>query len=177
MPNVERNIKIIKINHKNAENQINSFISTWKKIKVYQTKTFLVILVQEKNSLLTITALANNHLINLFIEEDLQLKEIHKKSHKIYTADQIVKIISIEITIQDQIQKETIIRASLKTVPIQTFIIDTIQMIEPETSYTIGVIIYSNNRNRHYQKKTDHETIQTIDQTIIDQFTIHRTEI
>ena len=76
-----------------------------------------------------------NHLITLVIEVDHKSKEIHKISHKINTVDQIVKIISIETTIHDQIQTEENIR--LIPVSIQILGIDTIQTIDHDIHHTI----------------------------------------
>ena len=75
-----------------------------------------------------------NHPITLVIELDLQNKEIHEISHKIDIVDQIVKIISVETTIHDQIQTE---EKFLIPVPIQILGTDTIQTIDHETHHTI----------------------------------------
>ena len=88
--------------------------------------------------MITIMPLDNNQPKDITIVEDLQIKKIHKNSHKIDIVDQTVKTIDIEITIQDQIQIEATIRASSKTVPVQAFVIDTIQTIDPGFPHTIG---------------------------------------
>ena len=59
----------------------------------------------------------NNHPIIPNIEEDHHTKKIHKISHKTDIVDQIVKIVNIEITIQDKIQSNLNFR--LMPVPIQ----------------------------------------------------------
>ena len=92
--NVDKNNKIIRTNHKSIENQINHFINTWKKTKIYQTKTFTATIVQENHSLITIIPLDNNHLTEITIAEDLQIEEFQKISHKIDIVDQTVKLIS-----------------------------------------------------------------------------------
>ena len=127
-----------------------------------------MIIAQGNHLLITIKPLDNNHLTDLIVEEDHQIKEIHKFSHKIDTVDKTVKTISIETTIQDQIQIGAIIRTSLKTVHIQTLVIDSVQTIDPETPHTIGtetihIVETDSIKIKH------HETNQKIDQTIIDQ--------
>ena len=189
-PNADKNNKTIKINHKNVENQINHFISTRKKMKIYPTKTFIVIIIQENHFQITQITLDNNHLIFPIIDADNQTKENHEISHKTDIRDQTVGTISVEITIQDQIQTDLNFR--LIPVRIQILEIEIIQMIDLETLHiieienipTIGIetiqmieIIYI--------KILDHEIILTKDQTTKDQIiitmkinhaTIHRTE-
>ena len=112
--------------------------------------------------------LDNNYATDITIVEDLQIKKIHKISHKTDIIDQTVKTIDIELIIQDQIQVIATIRTSLKTIPVQTLVIDTIQTIDPETPHTVETEFIRNIETDSF-KTTDHETIQTIDQTIIDQ--------
>ena len=139
MPNADKNNKIIKINHKNIENQINDFISSRKKIKIYPIKTSIVKIVQENDSQITQVTLDNNHLIIRTTEDDQQTNEIHKNPHKTDIIDQTVEIISIEITIQDQIQTDLNFR--LIPVPIQFLEIETIHMIYPEILHMIEIEI------------------------------------
>ena len=177
LPNADKNNKTIKTNHKNIENQINHFISTRKKMKIYPTKTFIVKIVQENHFQITQITLENNHLIFPIIEADNQTKENPKISHKTDIRDQTVETISVEITIQDQIQTDLNFR--LIPVRIQILEIKIIQMIDLETLHiieienilTIGIetiqmieIIYI--------KILDHEIILTKDQTIKDQIII-----
>ena len=115
--------------------------------------------------------LDNNEPTDITIVEDLQIKEKHENSHKIDIVDQTVKTIDIEIIIQDQIQKEATIRASSKTVTVQTFVIDIIQTIDPGFPHTIGKQITQTIETDSINI-TDPEIIHTIDQTIIDQITI-----
>ena len=122
-------------------------------------------------------SLDNNHSTDITIEENLRIKKIHEISHRIDIVDQTVKTIDIKIIVQDQIQIEATVRTSLKTVPVQILVIDTIQTIDLETPHTFETpqtieteiiqIIETDSI-----KITDHETIQTIDQTTIDQTTI-----
>ena len=58
-----------------------------KKIKDYPTKTFTVIIVQENHFRITQIILNNNNLKFKIIEDDHQLKEIHKISHKTDVVD------------------------------------------------------------------------------------------
>ena len=117
-----------------------------------------------------------NHPIILIIEVDHQNKEIDEISHKIDIFDQIARIISIEITIHDQIQTE---QNFLIPVPIQILGIDTFQTIDHETHHTIetetiqtiGIeaipIIEIN-----VIKTIDQETIHTTDPIINEHITI-----
>ena len=75
-----------------------SFYQYMKKIKIYQTKIYIVTTVQENHFRTTPTTQEINHHITQVIEEDHQTEEIHKILHKIIIIDQIV-----EITIRDQI--------------------------------------------------------------------------
>ena len=73
-----------------------------KKIKIYPTKIFIVLIVQENHFQITQITLNDNHLLIRIIEDDHQTKDIHKISHKTDIVDQTVQIISNEITIQAQ---------------------------------------------------------------------------
>ena len=110
--------------------------------------------------------LDNNNSTDITIVEDLQIKKNQKISHQIDIVDQTVKTIDVEIVIQDQIQMEATIRTSLKTFPVQTFLKDTIQKIDPETNHMIETEIiriietdkskttsrdYSNNRSNYHR--------------------------
>ena len=137
------------------------------------------------------TTLDNTHLIIRIIEDDHQTKEIHEISHKTDIVDQTVEIISIEITIQDQIQTDLNFR--LLPVAIQILEIDIIQMIDLETLHIIEIEIFPTIGIETIEmieiiniKIIDHPTILTTDQTIkdqniiiikIDHATIHITEI
>ena len=89
--------------------------------------------------------------------EDLQIKEIQEISHK---AD------IVEIIIQDQTQTDAITQIITEIVQTQTPERDIFQMIvletphtkDTETNQTVGT---------DNTKITNHETIQTIDQTLI----------
>ena len=113
-------------------------------------------------------SLDNNHPTDITIVEDLQIKEIHEFSHTIEIVDQIVRTMDIKIIFQDQFQIEAIIRTSLKTGPVQTLVNDTIQTIGPETPHTKEIEIIQIIEIDSI-KITDHENIQTIDQTTVDQ--------
>ena len=65
------------------------------------------------------------------MEENRHNKDIHEVSHKTDIVDQIVEIVKIEITIQDQIQ--TNLNLCLMPVPIQMLEIEIIQIIDLET--------------------------------------------
>ena len=157
LPNVEKNSKITKINHKSTKNQINQFINKWKKTNVHKIKTSIVKIALENHFPIIQIIPEINHLIILVIEAYRQNKEIHGISHKIDIVDQIDKTINIETTIDDQIQTDQNIL--LIPVPTQTLGINTIQMIDHETHLTIetGIIpkkrnrSYSNSRNQRYQ--------------------------
>ena len=181
--NADRNNKITKMNHKNVENPTNLFINSRKKIKIYPTKTFIAIIVQEHSFQTTPTTLDNNHPIIQSIEDNHQTKEIYRISHKIGIVDQIVKLVKIQITIQDQIQ----INTALTTDLIQILEIEIIQIIDLETLHTIDLEILRTNGIGTIQtieflviKIIDHAIIQTTDQNIIiikiDHAIIHRRE-
>ena len=138
-------------------------------------KTFTVVIALENLFQVIQIIQETNHLITL--EADHQDKEVHKISHKIDIVDQIVKIISIETTILDQIQTDENIR--LIPDPTQTLGIDTIQTIDHETHLTIEAGIVLTIRKEVIQrieinviKTIDHEIIQTTDQIIKDPITI-----
>ena len=155
-----------RINHNSTKNKTNHFINTRKKIKIYQKKIYIVLIALENHFQIKISQ-GTNHFIFLVIEAGHQNKEIQEISHKI-DIDQIVKIISIETTIHNQIQTEE--NFHLIPVPIQTLGIDTIQTIDHETHPTIetGTI-----------PKIEIEAIQIIEISVIrtiDQEIIHTTD-
>ena len=184
LPNVDKNSKTTKTKHKNTKKQINHSISTWKKIKIYQTKLYTVITALENHFQATRTTQEINHHLTQVIEVDLQNNEI---SHKIDIVDQITKVIKIKITIHDQIQTEQ--NLFLHQVHIQTLGIDTIPMIDHETHHTIENEIIPIIGIKNIQiielniiKTTVQENFHTIDQfnkdiviiTKMDQETIHK---
>ena len=95
--------------------------------------------ISEKRFQITQITLDNNHFIIRIIEDDHQNKEIHEDSHKTDIIGQTVKIISIEITIQDQIQTDLSFR--LRPVSIQILEIGFIKMIDLETLHIIEIEI------------------------------------
>ena len=99
-----------------------SFHQFMTKIKIYPTKTFLLIIVPENHIQKTQIILDTIHIIIQTIEDDHQPKKNHEVSHKTDIVDQTVKVISIEITIQDQIQADLNFR--LISVPIQILAIE-----------------------------------------------------
>ena len=108
---------------------------------------------------------------------DHQNKEIHEVSHKIDIVDQLVKMISIETIIHNQIQKDENFR--LISVPTQTLGTDTFKTIDHETHLTIETGIIPTIELEAIQtieinviKTTYQEKIQTTDQTIKDPTTI-----
>ena len=135
--NADKNNKITKINHKKIENPSNHFINTWRKINFYSTKTFIVIRVQENHFQITPISLDNNHPIIRIIEKDHLSKEIHEISHSADIVDHIVEIVSIKITIQDQIQTNP--NFLLKPDPIKILEIEIIQIIDLETLHTTDI--------------------------------------
>ena len=170
--------KIIKINLKNIENPINHFISIRKKIKIYPTRIFIVI-TSHKNHLQAIqTTLDNNHLVIKIIEDNHQIKKNPEISHKTDIIDQTVEIVSIEITIQDQIQTDLIFRWI--PVPIHILGLDIFQIIDLETLCVIETAIIPTIGMETIQmieidiKIFIHVIILTTDQTIKDQITIKR---
>ena len=141
MLNADKNSKTIKINLKSTQNQINFFISTRKKIKINQTKTFTVKIYLENHFQIIQINLEINHLIIPTTEDDHQTKEVHVISHKTDKVDQINEVISIETTIHDQVQIQNDQNIRLKPVPIHTLGIDTNQMIDQEVPRTIEIEI------------------------------------
>ena len=108
----------------------------------------------------------NNHPTDKTILEDLQIKEFHETSHKIDMVDQTVKIVKIEIIIQHQTQVEATIQIITGILQTQTPETDIIQMIALEAHHTIETKAIQTTVTDSI-KKTDHETIQILDQTII----------
>ena len=137
--NADKNNKTIKINHKSTKNQMNHSINTRRKIKIYQTKKFIVTTALENHYQIPHTTQEINHLIILTTEVDHQIKEIHEAPHKIDTVDHTVEITIIEVFIHIQTQTDRII--GLIPVPIHILGIDTTQMINPETRHTIDIEI------------------------------------
>ena len=90
--NADINRKTIKINHKSTKNQINHSINTWKKIEIYQTKTFIVTIALENHYQIAQIIQEINHLITLTTEVDHQIKEIHESPHKIDIVDHTVEV-------------------------------------------------------------------------------------
>ena len=139
MLNVDKNSRTIKTNPKSTENQTNHFISTWRKIKIYLTKTSTAVIVLENHSQTFQFFLKINHLIIQTTKDDHRAKKIYVIAHKTSIVDQIVEAISIETTIQDQFQADQNFR--LKPVPAKNIGIDTIPMIHQETLYLIKIEI------------------------------------
>ena len=170
MTNADKNNKITKVKHKNIENQRNYFIGTWKKIKIHPTKTFIVVIVQENHFQMIQITLDNNHLIIQIIEDDYQIKEIHKTD----IVDQTVEIVNIEITIHDQTQTDLNFR--LMPVAFQILGIEIIQIVDLETLHTIEIEMIPMKGIETIQmieildiKIIDHLIILSTDQTITDQ--------
>ena len=184
--NADKNNKITKLSNKNIENLTNHTINTWKKIKIYPTKIFIVKIVQENHFQITSITLDNNHPIIQIIEDDHHTKKNYEISHKTDTVDHIVEILNIKITIQDQIH--TNLNFRLIPVPIQTLEIKIIQTTDLETLHTIDIEIFPTIGIETIQsieirdiKIIDYAIILTTDQSIkfikIDHATIHKTEI
>ena len=133
---------------------------------MYQTKIYIVTTALVNHFQISQIIQETNHSLTLVIEVDHQNKEIPEISHKIDTVDQTVKMISIEITIHDQIQTEENIR--LIPVPIEILGIDTIQTIDHETHHaietetiqTIGIEVIQT-IEINVSKTVDQEKIQT----------------
>ena len=98
---------------------------------------------------------------SIFIDVNLQIKEIHEISHRIDKVDLTVKMTSIETTTQDQIQIEVIIQINIEIQFLGIYIIGTTVL---ETFYIIGT---ETTQTKEIDKTqiVDHKTIQTIDQT------------
>ena len=141
-----------------------------KKDQTLPNKKFTVTTLQANHFLTIIMSLDSNHPTDITNVEDLRIKEFHEISHGIDIVDQTVKTIDIEIIIQDQIQTEATIRTSLKTVPVLTLVIHTIQTIDLEIPHTKETEIIQIKETDSI-KIRDHETIQTMNQTTIDQIT------
>ena len=139
MLNADKNNKTIKINHKNIKNQINHSINTWRKIKIYQTKIFIVTTALENHYQIAQTIQEINQIIILTTEVDYQIKEIHEIPHNIDIVDHTVEITIIEIIIHVQTQTDRTIR--LIPFPIHILGIDTTQMIDQEIHHTIDIEI------------------------------------
>ena len=135
MPNVHKNNKTIRINLKSTKNQISHSINILKKIKTYQIKINIVIIVQENHFQVTQSIQEINHHITPVIEVDRPNEEIHEISHKIDIADRIAKI--TKITIPNRIQTQH--NLFLHPVPIQIQGIDTIPIIDHETHHTTEI--------------------------------------
>ena len=160
--NVDKNNKIIRKNHKNIENQINHFITTSKKNRnlpnenIHSNNNSGKPLPDNYNTSRQQSPNRYNYRGNL------QIKEIHKISRIIDT----VKTINIKITIQDQTQTEVTNQIITETVQTQTPEIDIIQLTVLEISHVIETETIQTTGTENI-KITDHETNQTIDQTII----------
>ena len=148
-----------------------------KKIKIYQTKIYIVITTLVNHSRINQIIQETNNLIIQVMKADHQNKEIHEISHKIDIVDQIVKILIIETTIHAQIQTEENIH--LKLIPTQILGIDTTQtidheihqIIETEATQTIGIEVIQT-IEINFTKTIDQETIHTTDLIINEPITI-----
>ena len=142
-----------------------------KKIIIYPTKTFIVI--RENHFQKTPITLDSKNPLNGIIEKITIPKKLNKFLTK-HIVDQIVKLVNIEITNQDQIQ--TNLNFRLMPVPIQIQEIEIIQIIDLETLHIIEKEILPMIGIETIQlieildiKLTDHAVILTTDQTITDQ--------
>ena len=174
--NVDKNNKITRTNLKNIENQTNHSINIRRKIKIYQTKTYIVTTIQENHFRTTPVTQGTNHHITQVIEEDHQNEEIHRIIHKIIIINQIV-----EITIQDQIPMQQ--NLFLDLVPNQTQGINTIPIINHETHHiteteTIHIIETEVIQTTEIRitRTIDQEITHITDQTITDQTIIIKTD-
>ena len=79
-----------------------------KKDQNVQTKIFRVTTVHGNHFSITIMPLDNKYPTDRTIVKDLQIKEIHEISHKIYIVDQTVKTINIETIKLEQKQLPTL---------------------------------------------------------------------
>ena len=147
-----------------------------KKIKIYQTKKYIVTTVRENRFRTTPITQGINHHITQVIEENHQNEEIHKYHYKIIIIDQIV-----EITIRDQIPMQH--NLFLDPVPNQTQEINTVPIINHETHHTteietIHIIEIEVIRTIEIKitRTIDQEITRIIDQTITDQMTIIKTD-
>ena len=177
LPNIDKNKRITRTNHKNTKNQIIHSIKTRKRIKIYQTKIYIVLTALVNHSQIIQVIQETNHPITPVIEVNHQNKEIHEISHKVDIVAQIAKTISIETTIHVQIQSEENIH--LIPVPIQTLGKDTTQKIDHEIHHAIGIETIQIRGIEHIQtteinvtKTIDQETIHTSNLTIKDTITI-----
>ena len=118
------------------------------------------------HSQILIITIDNNHLTEILIAEDLQIKAIHKAIHNIDIVDLIVKITNIETNTQYQIQTEVIRQIMIGTVTIQTLGIDIIQTIVLEIPHKIETGITQAIEIDNTQI-IDHETTLII---VLDQF-------
>ena len=134
-PNVDKNNKTVRINLKSTKNQINRSIKTWKKTKIYQTKIYIVITVQENHFQATQITQETNHHITQVIEVDHPNEEIHEIPHKTDIIDRIAKI--TKTTIHDQIPIQH--NLFLDPVPNQTQGIDTIPIINHQIHRTTEI--------------------------------------
>ena len=122
---------------------------------------------------ITPISLDNNHPIIRIIEKDHLSKEIHEISHSADRVDHIVEIVSIKITIQDQIQTNP--NFLLKPDPIKILEIEIIQIIDLETLHTIDIEEIPTIGRETIQtietldiKKIDHAINLTTDQNTIN---------
>ena len=157
LPNVDKNLKITKINHKSTKSQTNHSTNTWKRIEIYQTKIYIVKTALVNHSQIIQITQETNRPITLIIEVDHQNKEIYKNSHKTDIVDQIAKITSIETTIHDQIQTEE---------NCLILGIDTIQTIDHVIHHAIGIETTQITEIEVIQI-TETNVIKTIDQETI----------
>ena len=135
--------------------------------KIYQTKTFTVIIALEKHFQIAETFHETNHHTTPTTGVDHQIKEDHEIPHKTDIVDHIVEIINIEIIIDNQTQ----IDRTIRLIPLSIHIlgIDTIQMIDQETHRTKDTEIIPTIETEAIQIIeindiiTDHKIISTTD--------------
>ena len=138
---------------------------------MYLTKTSRAIIVLENYFQIIQIILEINHLITQTTDDNQRSKKIHIISHKTVIVDQIIEIISTEITIQDRIEADQ--NFCLKPNPIHSLGIDTIPMIDQETLHIIEIEIIPTIGKQFIQmietkgiKTKDHVINLTTDQII-----------
>ena len=170
MLNADKNNKTTRINHKSTRNQTDHFSSTQKKIKIYQIRTFTVLIVLE-NHFKTIQIIQEtNHFITPTIEADHEIKK--KFSQNRYSRsnsrnNQYRNNYSRSNSNRPEYSSNT---SSYSHSRNSRYFNDRSRNSSSKRHRNYSNNrnrSYSNNQNQRYQKK-NHEIIQTTDQIIKD---------
>ena len=140
--------------------------NTSKKIRIYRTKAFKVLIAQENHSQITTELLEHSPLIVIAFKEDIQIEETLKTIHRVDIADQNRQSTQNRYNYFDQSLKEVITQTIIEIAHIQTLRIQTYVMTAQEIIQTTAIEIFQIILIEITLTK-DHTAIQTTDRIVI----------